>query len=261
MVKWYCKIKGTVLGPFSEQELTLMVEKGKIRPGHPVKVENAMEWSKARDIPLVAHLFTDDELAEDDEREAERQARKKKRERADNVGYYGALGRDLRYGGEWLAILLKTVGIYAVLAGILALIAGRNAGMVIPLVIFGLLTATVGLVLGLMFDAAVLRLPTLLLSKDWRHIEVMEVFAATYFYMLIANLFIGVVLITNPRAGAGLANALPFLAGGILAYLVCTRWDIKLWLAVILAIIYVMIWFARLLGIMVALALVIRSVR
>jgi hypothetical protein len=79
--------------------------------------------------------------------------------------------------------------------------------------------------------------------------------------MLIANLFIGVVLITNPRAGAGLANALPFLAGGIFAYLVCTRWDIKLWLAVILAIIRVVIWFVLILGFAVVLALVVRGVR
>lgn len=247
MSKWYCKIKGTTLGPFTKQELFLMAEKGKLRPRDPVRSEKAMDWIKARQID---GLFTHEELEEDLERAEEQRTRKQKRKESDaTVGYYQALAQNFRYGGEWLGVVIKTVGINAVLGGLVALAAARDAAYVIPIIIVALVLSSIGLLLWMMIEAAVFGVPMMLFRKDWSRIDVMDVFAYSYFYGLIANIFVGLIMATNPRAGVAAFYLLPVLSAFIFAYLVCTRWDIKLWIAILLALFRLVLWIGLVVGV------------
>jgi hypothetical protein len=189
----------------------------------------------------VDGLFTDEDLRQaEEEKEEDKPSRpvpkklKKTSRRFSGDGYYATLVKNLREGGYWLQFLFLTSLVFtAVAVGIALWQKPRDASVgdaLVPMVPVVLL-CTVGLAIWFIVEAVILGVPFLAIDKDWTGLDILEVFARTYFYGCLAVLFAGFIYVGNPEAGTFLQLSVPFFQAGVFAYLACTLWDMKLWAA------------------------------
>lgn len=235
MAKWYCKIKGKELGPYTDAELRLMAKKGKLRPRDPVRSDVAMDWIKAS---AMDGLFTEDEILDDQDAAEEQRLRKDRRRQAAaeaGQGYYACLWNELAYGGEWLGAIIKAALINAILFGLTTLwISSRvnvQSGSAVMAVALSVGISAVLMFLGVLLESLLLGLPLLAVTKDWRTAHILDAYAFTQFYGCLASFFTAAILLSNPRFGViFLLFILPLFQSGAFAYLACTRWNMPFWL-------------------------------
>lgn len=239
MAEWFCRIQGKVLGPYSRDELQAMAEEKKLFPRHRVREGEAGEWFNAGDLK---GLFTAKEVEEYQEETAPPWARKKSPVLpGGGQGYYATLRQSYRQGGSWVAMVLKVVLLYCLCCISLAFLMTRIAQNPVTLIGIGLLVSTVGLVVVMTLEALAVGVPCLILPKVWDNEDILEVFAATYYYSSLFLIGTTAALLTNHFAGDSAAGQLefvlllyPLVQACIFAYLACTRWNLPLAHAIIL---------------------------
>jgi hypothetical protein len=217
-----------------------MAAEDRLLPEDVLREGESGEWFPASEMdnlfPRRAGHGRDDEDRDD-------QPRIWKRKRKGS-NYYGLVWRNFQEGGQWISILLVTLGLQVLIPVIVGLIAlaimgftrpGAGAGAAVGRILGAACGYGAFLALAFFLDVLVFGIPFSLLRVrlDSRRDNVLELFSYSYLVGLLPKLIIIFVALGSFRWEVVLALIYPFIHAGVLVYLMYTYWGLsggKCWL-------------------------------
>jgi uncharacterized protein DUF4339 len=222
MADWYCKIDGTVYGPYNDVKLRELAANGRLLPEDSLRDGDSGPWFAAEEI---ANLFP-----KDSEDVADRIRIRKGRDAGKGSNYYAIFGRNISEGGNWQAALLGGLVGEALLKcafPLLFAIFQRGSPVAVAAVFLNTFTSLILFVVFWIADAITFGIPCLMFRTRFeKRSSVLDVITYCHVIALGAVLIRLLVWAFSRQAGIVMFLLMPLAHAGILAYFASTYWKL-----------------------------------
>jgi hypothetical protein len=240
MANWFCKIAGTVYGPYGGDDLRRLVGEGRLLSADTLRDGEDGEWFPAEEMENLfpemkrARPRDEDEFEDDD---FDRPRRRKSRQSGRPSNYYSVLLANLRQGGQWKRFLGITFGLQVLIPTVFNLIvlliraaqipvhgAGAIAGYILQFAALSLFYLAAAFAVDVLIFGLVCLMFRVRINP--RHDSVLDVFAFCYLVGLIPSLLRLFVSCGSFDVANYLLLVHPFVHGGVLVYLLVAYWGL-----------------------------------